>query len=629
MNTSYIPLYRKYRPDSFCDLVGQETISKTLSNAIETNRIAHAYLFSGPRGTGKTSTARIFAKALNCKEGPTVNPCGKCANCVDMASGFSMDVIEIDAASNRKVEDARNLLEKVQFVAVNGKYKVYIIDEVHMLTKEAFNTLLKTLEEPPKNLIFILATTEPHKVLDTIISRCQRFDFRRIKIEDIFKRLKEIAEIEKIKIDDEALYLIARKSGGGLRDALALLDQSSILALEGKKVTAKDVRLLLGSISEEELHKIADIIASKNAQNLIPLLNQLIQSGNEPLQIIRELISYGRNLLLAKTASNIEQLELLLELPKDFCNALKLQSEKFETIEIALIIEKLSEHETNMRTSSNQHLWLEVSLIGICYREEINTIKELHSRIAKLEEMVLNPNKPDTVNYQKTIKQPEKSEVITISPVIQDEKPQPQKIQPPVKKIDYESNIESGVNTSLNENRNEVHKEPEKVEEIVKTASWNALLENIESIPSRMMLHSLAKAVEISSEKIIITFNVESFVKQAQEKSKLQAIEKAAEKLFGNIPMVIIRKALPVDEKQHKELIKQETTAKPSKKEIVEQISSESLIEKQNISHAKAAEKEIIDYSEELEEVKNNVLSVTLTDQSKNVLELFNGKIIE
>ena len=192
MSSSYIPLYRKYRPQKFKDIVGQESIVNTLSNAIELNKVAHAYLLTGPRGTGKTSTARIFAKSLNCQKGPTLEPCGECPSCLDIVGSNAIDVIEIDAASNRKVEDARNLLEKVQFVPVAGKYKIYIIDEVHMLTTEAFNTLLKTLEEPPPNLVFILATTEAHKVLNTIISRCQRFDFRRIKQDLIVNKLKDI-----------------------------------------------------------------------------------------------------------------------------------------------------------------------------------------------------------------------------------------------------------------------------------------------------------------------------------------------------------------------------------------------------------------------------------------------------
>jgi DNA polymerase-3 subunit gamma/tau len=633
MSNSYTPLYRKYRPDKFSDLVGQETIASTLSNAIETGRIAHAYLLSGPRGTGKTSTARIFAKALNCKEGPTVNPCGKCSNCLDMASGFSMDVIEIDAASNRKVEDARNLLEKVQFVAANGKFKIYIIDEVHMLTKEAFNTLLKTLEEPPANLVFILATTEPHKVLDTIISRCQRFDFRRIRSEDIAKRLKEIAKIEKISINNDALSLIARKSGGGLRDALALLDQSSILALEGKEITDKDVRLLIGSISEEELHKIVDIIANKDAQNLIPLLHEIMQSGNEPLQIIRELTSYFRNLLLSKTVSNIEQLGKLIDLPQVYCKSLKLQSEKFETIEIALIIEKLSAHEATMKNSHNQHLWIEVSLIGICYRDEINTIKNLELRVEKLEKALLNGNINPTpvqtfAREEKTVQvMPAKEKMVeATNPIIAHVKKEiePEKTQPQAIK-EEQTEVKQEIKQEVQQ---EVQQEAPSAK-TSQTASWSAFLENIDSLPSRMMLQTLAKPVEISSERIVITFNVESFVKQAQERPKSQALEKAAEKLFGKAPQIIIRLALPDDEKKNIELIKNDIKPNISTtKETVQQVSSGALIEKHKTPPARTAEKKILEISDELDYITKTVLSITLSDHSKTVLELFDGKII-
>ena len=216
MNEKYIPLYRKYRPQTLEEVVGQEHIKKALTNAIELNKISHAYLFTGPRGTGKTSTARIFAKSLNCKEGPTIHPCGKCENCIDITNSTPMDVIEIDAASNRKVEDAQNILEKVMYAPVNSRYKIYIIDEVHMLSTTAFNALLKTLEEPPKNVIFILATTEVHKVLDTIKSRCQRYDFKRITTSDIAAHLRMISDKEGINITDDALMTIAKNSAGDI-----------------------------------------------------------------------------------------------------------------------------------------------------------------------------------------------------------------------------------------------------------------------------------------------------------------------------------------------------------------------------------------------------------------------------
>src|SRR5574344_768694 len=278
MSDKYIPLYRKYRPQKLEEIVGQEHIKRALANAITLGRISHAYLFTGPRGTGKTSTARILAKSLNCVEGPTVNPCGECPSCVDITNSTPVDVIEIDAASNRKVEDAQNILEKVQYVPVNGKFKIYIIDEVHMLTNQAFNALLKTLEEPPENVIFILATTEPQKVLDTIKRRCQRFDFRRITTSDIVEHLKNIAKTEKIKIEDDAILTIAKSSAGGMRDSLALLDQVSVLDND-KAITTDDVNMLLGRLSFDILFDLTEKIVNSNPQDALEALDKIYNDG--------------------------------------------------------------------------------------------------------------------------------------------------------------------------------------------------------------------------------------------------------------------------------------------------------------------------------------------------------------
>ena len=271
MNEKYVPLYRKYRPQILEEVVGQEHIKKALANAIELNKISHAYLFTGPRGTGKTSTARIFAKSLNCVQGLTTKPCGKCASCLDVINSNPIDVIEIDAASNRSVNDAQNILEKIQYAPVNGKYKIYIIDEVHMLTPQAFNALLKTLEEPPENVVFILATTEVHKVLDTIKSRCQRFDFKRITVEDIVNHLKNIAKLEKINIEDDAILTIAKNAAGGMRDSLALLDQLSVLDTD-KAITTEDINILLGRLSFDVLNRLTESILDVNSNSALEIL---------------------------------------------------------------------------------------------------------------------------------------------------------------------------------------------------------------------------------------------------------------------------------------------------------------------------------------------------------------------
>ena len=305
LDNKYIPLYRKYRPQTFHDLIGQENIVHALSNAINLNRIAHAYLLCGPRGTGKTSSARILAKSLNCKEGPTLTPCGKCPACLDIMNSIPVDVIEIDAASNRSVEDTQAILEKIQYVPVNGRYKIYVIDEVHMLSTTAFNSLLKTLEEPPENVIFILATTEPHKVLDTIISRCQRFDFRRITTDDIVKRLEYISKEENINISKEALYAIAKNSQGGMRDALALLDQISVLGVN-KQIEVNDINELLGKISYDKLQEITECIINADCSKSVELINNVYSTGNEPVQIVTNLVQYFRDIMIVKNCSNKE-----------------------------------------------------------------------------------------------------------------------------------------------------------------------------------------------------------------------------------------------------------------------------------------------------------------------------------
>ena len=294
---AYVALYRKWRPQGFDALVGQEAVRTALTNALETGRIAHAYLFAGPRGTGKTSTAKILAKAVNCEHGPTPNPCNECRNCVRINDGTSMDVFEIDAASNRGIDEIRDLREKVAFAPVSGRYKVYIIDEVHMLTTEAFNALLKTLEEPPPHVIFILATTEPHKIPATIHSRCQRFDFRRVTDADIVKRLREVADGSGIAADDDALQLIAVQADGGMRDALSLLDQCGVMA---ERVTAETVRSVLGIVGREALRELVKAIGEGQVPKTLEFLETLLAGGKDVKQIITELAEYLRAVLLYK-----------------------------------------------------------------------------------------------------------------------------------------------------------------------------------------------------------------------------------------------------------------------------------------------------------------------------------------
>ena len=651
---SYIPLYRKYRPQKFSDLVGQETVVKTLSNAINFDKVAHAYLFTGSRGTGKTSTARILAKSLNCIEGPTTEPCGKCPSCIDIANSNSIDVIEIDAASNRNVEDARNLIDKVHFMPVAGKYKVYIIDEVHMLTPAAFNTLLKTLEEPPKNLVFILATTESHKVLTTIISRCQRFDFKRVNQDLISLKLKEIAKKENIKINDKAVSVISRRCHGGMRDALGLLDQTSVLSSLQDEVTENDIISLMGSMPEDTLFNIAGCLADKDTGGLISLINE-ISVTNEPVQVVRELINYFRNSLFVKTASDLEQIKDLVDVSENILPALKEQVRNFETNEIVQIIEKLSNCERTLKSSSQQLLWMEVGLIGICHRHDIQVIKELESRILKLEEALSSGNiaavKPVSVKSETVIK-PQISEIPKVEPVKQ--------VAPIIYKqtnCHSESSSESiqqsepasesgqtlkqvqGDKEDIKIDNIEIN---EKIEEQVNVAivssvnlsdSWKILLENLESVPAKSFFSGLSKPIEINSQKIVITFKGENFVKQAKDTGKIAPLEKAAEKMFGVMPRIIVRTPLPEDElvqKKNEELKPVPATPK------TQQISTPLLEE---IPKPKKASQIIIDekpvsetdkeMAEEIEEVKVDIKPVNLSEQAKLVLDLFNGKVIE
>ncbi len=606
MNKSYMPLYRKYRPQTFSDLIGQEALVKTLSNAITLDKVAHAYLFTGPRGTGKTSSARIFAKSLNCVNGPTTEPCGKCANCLDLVNGNSLDVIELDAASNNSVEDARNLLEKTQFVPISGNYKIYIIDEVHMLSTAAFNALLKTLEEPPKKLIFILATTEPHKVLETIISRCQRFDFRRIKSEEISARLKKIAELEKIKIKDEALKLIARKSFGGMRDALALLDQASVLALDGRTIDTHDILGILGALSEDSLFEMVDTLANKKSDKLLEIINAVIQSGNEPAMVLKELTLYFRNLLLIKSCNLSDNKDELLEVSDEYIPKLKKQSELFEVTEIAQIIEKLSEYERTLKNSTNQMLWLEVMLINILYRNDINTIKNLEERLAKLESQLANPD----FIQQKPQKQPE----------IHFEKPQPKQAPQQVEeKIQPETaSTEAKPETKIEHEKVESHieKNTPSLSDDLKE-NWKLILTNIDSIPSRMFFCNLATPVEINETRIVIASKFES---QAKESNKIPPLEKAAQKVYGKLPQIII--TTPSEADEVKAPATKEKTPAEKKTEIVTQI-------EQNLDERLEVPPLPQEKPKKQEEKKlETAVNLFLADEAKHVVDLFQGKII-
>ncbi len=321
---SYLVLARKYRPQTFDEVIGQDPVTLTLKNAVLLGRIGQAYLFTGPRGVGKTSMARIFAKALNCKTGPTIKPCGKCPVCLEIESGRSLDVLEIDGASNRGIDEIRELRENVKFAPALGKYKIYIIDEVHQITSEAFNALLKTLEEPPPHVKFIFATTATHKVPATILSRCQRFDFRRITTETIASTLKEICKKEKIRIDEEALFAIAKASDGSLRDSQSILDQ--IAAASEDKIARSDVIRSLGALEEETLIRLADALADRDAKVALFILDEALKEGKDAGLFLEKFLEHTRNLLFIKIS---EELSSLVDAPESYRKALSKQKERF------------------------------------------------------------------------------------------------------------------------------------------------------------------------------------------------------------------------------------------------------------------------------------------------------------
>ncbi len=613
---SYTPLYRKYRPQKFDELIGQESISKTLSNAVQLARVAHAYLLTGPRGTGKTSTARIFAKSLNCVEGPTVDPCGKCPSCIDISNSNSVDVIEIDAASNRKVEDARNLLEKVQFVPVSGKYKIYIIDEVHMLTTEAFNTLLKTLEEPPQNLVFILATTEAHKVLNTIISRCQRFDFHRVPQDEIAGCLKEISGKEGIKIEDKALSIIAKKAFGGMRDAIGLLDQASVIANQGKEISESDIIALLGSLPEDALFDITDTISNKNATKLIQIIDKIIQTG-EPVNIIRELINYFRNVLIVKTSNDLERIKLLVDISENFLPEIKSQSEQFEVNEIVQIIEKLSEYEKIIKTTSQQRLWLEIALISICHRHDIQVIKDLEQRVEKLEAAISTGSMPEIKPAPaKTVQTPEfalpapsipKPEPAAESPLKQEPAPLPETREPLPEEEDPSIPVENPAAGDV-------------------PGCWRKLLDSVSRInaPSEAFF-KIFNPVEMNREKVIITCKNEKWVEKAK-KEKIDLLNNAAKEVFGGSPQIIIRTPMPEDEIINNlppEIQDSEPAVvskpEPPKPRQVSQITVDT-----ELRHEFETEVE-----ESLDEMNKTPVPVNVPEQAKMIIDVFSGKVIE
>ncbi|QFF97363.1 DNA polymerase III subunit gamma/tau [Psychrobacillus glaciei] len=381
---SYQAFYRAYRPQSFAEMSGQSHIKQTLQNALLYNKTTHAYLFSGPRGTGKTSAAKIFAKALNCENGPTKEPCNACGTCRSITDGSNTDVIEFDAASNSRVEEMRDIIEKVRFAPSNARYKVYIIDEVHMLSTSAFNALLKTLEEPPAHVVFILATTEPHKIPLTIISRCQRFDFKRITSTDIVARMKEVLNDAKIEYDEHVLKIIAQAAAGGMRDALSMLDQ--VVSFSGEKMTLEDALLVTGSIGQDVFFQLANALIEKDVAKALSCVEQLVDDGKDPVRLTEDFITFYRDLLVLIVAP--EQTELL-EIATGDVTFRDLAS-KFPIDTLYKSISILTNTQQEMRFSNHAKVYLETAIIRLAQVPREATLysegsTELEQKVKSLE----------------------------------------------------------------------------------------------------------------------------------------------------------------------------------------------------------------------------------------------------
>ncbi len=509
------PFHQKYRPNNLDELVGQKFISITLKQALLTKKIAPAYLFNGPRGTGKTSSARIFAKSLNCQafDQPTITPCCKCDLCRQITDGSALDIIEIDAASNTGVENIREIIERSRFAPTQARWKVYVIDECHMLSTAASNALLKTIEEPPSRVVFILATTNPERVLNTIISRCQKFDFRRISPSEIFQHLSEIAEKESIEYEAQALKMIAKRSNGGMRDAQSLLEQLNLLP-EG--ITINNIQNLLGEVSERELTNLIKSLVENNPESLIITCNKLYDAGNEPLQIINGLLNITRDLLLHTTNNKYSDLYYTSDEFQD------------ELDEISKIINKstiidwhnnLRNIEYQIKSSDNPRLWFEIHLTSLLGNQEINSFENKQESKNNTTEENHESRKNIAIfnkqNISNEIQKPSVKKEITRDELIEkkDEKLEEFEV------LEKESIENISDNNKKNPESNNLKDK------------WKLILSKVELPSTRMLLSQQAELESFDSEKITIALspNWENMIK-----SRKVIIENTLKKIFGD-----------------------------------------------------------------------------------------------
>ncbi|MFW6309389.1 MAG: DNA polymerase III subunit gamma/tau [bacterium] len=512
----FLTLYRKYRPQQFKDLVGQDYVVKTLKNALKNQRTVHAYLFAGPRGTGKTSTAKVFAKALNCKDETSIEPCTECDNCKKIESGQSIDVIEIDAASNRGIDEIRELREKVKFYPGEGKYKVYIIDEVHMLTTVAFNALLKTLEEPPENVVFILATTEPHQVINTILSRCQRFDFSLLSVSDIVQRLIHICKTEEVTYEKDALNLIAHSSNGGLRDAISILDQA--ISYTDGDLRVELLSEMLGKINKEILNQFIELIVEKNTAEALQLLNDLIEKGKEVSRFTADFKEHCRQLLIIKQCGINSG---LLQYSRDRLKLMKKESNLINDSQLLRIIDILTNIEKDLKFSNQPRMLVEMGIVKLTSPEADNSIEALQSRVSELEYKLREMN--NLVGKASIISKENlnSNEKITEA---DGEKTGSEK------RAENKESVENKNNKKVNTGKTD-NSEPEITLDQVRKA-WPAVLTQVkkEDIKSQAYLIE-GKPVQVENNTIYIEFSQEkNFHKKCAQKRK-----KLIKKIFGRV----------------------------------------------------------------------------------------------
>ena len=511
---SYEPLHHKYRPQTFAHLVGQEAIATTLTNAIESQRIAPAYLFTGPRGTGKTSSARILAKSLNClaNQNPTATPCGVCEVCKGITNGSTLDVIEIDAASNTGVDNIRELIERSQFAPVQCRYKVYVIDECHMLSTAAFNALLKTLEEPPDRVVFVLATTDPQRVLPTIISRCQRFDFRRIPLDSMIKHLKYIAQQEAINIADDAVFMVAQIAQGGLRDAESLLDQLSLLSGE---ITVEKVWDLVGAVPERDLISLLEAIDSGDTAIILDCIRNLLNRGREPLIVLQNLAGFYRDLLIAKTASTRSDLVALTQPTwEQLCQF----SHRWDSTIILAGQKHLRESEVQIKHSTQPRLWLEIILLGLLP--------------AALQKSVITQTVTVTQTPQRTVQtQPETVPFVQRS---EPSNPSQNPVNFPVSQPTYTPEPQPQTQPQVKAEIPAPPTEPPIVTDANLDQIWQQVLDYIQPNGTQQMFRQQGRLIQFNSEVAVIKMASSTLLKMAQTKQKLSSLEKAFQQVFGH-----------------------------------------------------------------------------------------------